>query len=112
MPQATRFGTKVFLMKGDKRLQIDGQDFAAINIGSKANTIDLDPANPTPFLKELVNNNVIYHGVSEGVDEKTGEKYARNWMAFSRKGTLVPGKTVNLAELMAELKIKNFAELG
>ncbi len=103
MPQGTRFGTKVFLMKGANRLQIDGKDFSAIRLGAKVQlTTELDAAAPAPFLRDLINNNVIYHGENEG----------RKWLAFSKKGVLVPGKVVSAAELMAELKIKDFAELG
>lgn len=93
--QSTRFGNRLFLTNGGERVQVNGKNFSAIRLGkSVVLTNDLfDEAEGMEALKELVNNHVVYYGQTEGDDPRT-------WIAFGKKGELVPGKVYSLKALM------------
>lgn len=88
----TKFGTRIFLCKGDVILPVK-----AIGIGNKANrpTADL-LKEPVTAIRQLMDNNELYWG-------KGDNGY---WLRFSRKGTFVPGTVVSFKDIMAATGIK------
>ncbi len=100
----TKRGTRLMLADKDgNRLTINGKNSSAIRIAEKAilpANGDLFDEDNTPWLKELFNKNLIYHGTSTIKEEGKADR-VQPWLAISAPGSFKNSKVVTVSDLMA-----------
>lgn len=85
--ESPRYGSRLILMKGNERAQVNGQDVQGIRLGKSVKLAN--DFTSLEGVKELISNHVIYHGKGEN----------GYWMAFGTKGDFKPGAVYSLDQM-------------